>query len=219
MRSKKGLPLIVTGLLLVAAALFLTVFNLYEEQKAAQLSMAALLELPEEVRSHLPAEDAEEEPTEPELVYPDYVLNPYMDMPTVEADGHDYIGVLAIPALELELPVMSAWSYPNLKIAPCRYAGSAYLDDMVIAAHNYTRHFGRLKELSGGETVTFTDADGNVFTYEVEQVCIEDGTMLFQKAAAHTAILAERLPTPFGRQQIWDKIISNLTVSTAHLLK
>lgn len=168
MQSKKGLPLIVTGLLLVAAALFLTVFNLYEEQKAAKLSMAALLELPEEMRNHLPTEDATEEPTE--LVYPDYVLNPYMDMPTVEADGHDYIGVLAIPALELELPVMSKWSYPNLKIAPCRYVGSAYLDDMVIAAHNYTRHFGRLKELSGGETVTFTDADGNVFTYEVALV-------------------------------------------------
>ncbi len=170
MRNKKGLPLIVTGLLLVAAALFLTVFNLYEEQKAAQLSMAVLLELPEEMRNHLPTEDATEEPTEPELVYPDYVLNPYMDMPTAEVDGHDYIGVLAIPALELELPVMSQWSYSHLKIAPCRYTGSAYLDDMVIAAHNYTRHFGRLKELSGGETVSFTDADGNVFTYEVALV-------------------------------------------------
>ena len=46
MKSKKGLPLIATGLLLVVAALFLTVFNLYEEQKAAQLSMAVLRELP-----------------------------------------------------------------------------------------------------------------------------------------------------------------------------
>ena len=166
MKRKKGLPLIVTGLLLVAAALFLTVFNLYEAQKAARLSMAVLQELPENMRNHLPTEDrAGSEP-----VYPDYVLDPNMDMPTVAVDGHDYIGVLEIPALELELPVMSTWSYPNLKIAPCRYSGSAYLDDMVIAAHNYSQHFGRLKELSGGETVIFTDADGNVFTYEVALV-------------------------------------------------
>ena len=170
MKSKKGLPLIATGLLLVVAALFLTVFNLYEEQKAAQLSMAVLRELPEEMRNHLPIEDTTEDSAEADLVYPDYVLNPNMDMPAVEVDGHDYIGVLEIPALELDLPVMSTWSYPNLKIAPCRYTGSAYLDDMVIAAHNYSQHFGRLKELSGGETVIFTDADGNVFTYEVALV-------------------------------------------------
>ena len=132
--------------------------------------MAVLRELPEEMRNHLPIEDTTEDSAEADLVYPDYVLNPNMDMPAVEVDGHDYIGVLEIPALELELPVMSTWSYPNLKIAPCRYTGSAYLDDMVIAAHNYSQHFGRLKELSGGETVIFTDADGNVFTYEVALV-------------------------------------------------
>lgn len=152
------------GLLLIAAALFLIIFNLYEEQRAAELSRKVLLELPARMRTSLPEKKGE---TDPEPVIPDYILNPHMDMPAAEVDGHEYIGILAIPDLGLELPVMSRWSYSNLKIAPCRYTGSAYLDDMVIAAHNYTRHFGRLKELSGGETVTFTDADGNIFTYEV----------------------------------------------------
>ena len=171
-RKQDGFLWIALGLLLIAAALFLASYNLYEDQKAASQSQQVLLELLEEMRN-LPTEDeadTSEESTEPELVYPDYVLNPYMDMPTVEVEGNDFIGVLAIPDLELEVPVMSQWSYPHLKIAPCRYSGSAYLDDMVIAAHNYTRHFGRLKELSGGETVTFTDVDGNVFTYEVALV-------------------------------------------------
>lgn len=165
MKNKKGLPLIIMGLLLIAAALFLTVFNLYEEQRAAERSRRALMELLARMRASL-----SEEPVETEPVIPDYILNPYMDMPTNEVDGHAYIGILAIPDLELELPVMSEWSYPNLKISPCRYTGSAYLDNMVIAAHNYARHFGRLKELSGGETVIFTDADGNRFTYEVALV-------------------------------------------------
>ena len=90
-----------------------------------------------------------------------------MEMPVTEMDGIGYIGTLRIPALELELPVISEWSYPNLKIAPCRYVGSAYLNTLVIAAHNYQSHFGTLKNLSEGDAVTFTDMDGNLFCYEV----------------------------------------------------
>lgn len=102
-----------------------------------------------------------------EAYIPDYILNPEMDMPEEEVDGQKYIGVLKIPVLSLELPVISEWSYPSLRIAPCRYAGSAYLNSMVIAAHNYYSHFGYLKDLSPGDEVTFTDVDGNIFRYEV----------------------------------------------------
>ena len=91
-------------------------------------------------------------------------------MPTVEVDGNRYIGRVTIPALGLELPVMSQWSYPNLKIAPCRYQGSAYTGDLIIAGHNYRTHFGPLKNLGGGDAVLFTDADGNQFRYTVAQV-------------------------------------------------
>lgn len=41
------------------------------------------------------------------------------------------------------------------------------MDNLVIAAHNYTRHFGRLKKLLPGNTVIFTDVDGNCFNYNV----------------------------------------------------
>lgn len=51
-----------------------------------------------------------------------------------------------------------------------RYWGSAYRDDLVIAAHNYTRHFGSLKNVSVGDDVRFTDVDGNVFSYLVSEV-------------------------------------------------
>lgn len=163
-QNKKGLLLIVTGLLLVAAALLITAFNLYEAQRAEQAARTVLQELPEQMltteRTTAGAGDST----------PDYLLNPNMDMPTIEVDGHDYIGVLTIPSLGLELPVMGEWSYPNLKIAPCRYSGSAYLDNMVIAAHNYTHQFGRLQILSDKELVKFTDVEGNIFSYEVVQV-------------------------------------------------
>ena len=98
---------------------------------------------------------------------PAFVRYPDMEMPMKEIDGETYIGVVEIPSLELSLPVMSDWSYPQLKKAPCRYVGSVYSHDVVICGHNYDRHFGRLKELVPGDEVRFTDMDDNVFRYSV----------------------------------------------------
>lgn len=161
MAKKSGL-LIAIGLLLIAAALCLTSYNLYSSTKAGNAGAAAAERLAERISS-VPAEPGGEE-------LPDYVLNPEMDMPITEIDGHKYIGLLSIPSLSLELPVMSTWDYSLLNIAPCRYTGSVYLNDMVIAAHNYSTHFGRLNELSPGALVTFTDSDGNVFSYSVIEI-------------------------------------------------
>ena len=98
------------------------------------------------------------------------MLDPDMEMPefTLSSLGDiSCIGILEIPALDLQLPVISEWSYPALRLAPCRYTGSAYKGDLVIAAHNYQSHFGRLKTLSTGSEVIFTDAVGNRFVYQV----------------------------------------------------
>jgi len=102
-----------------------------------------------------------------EVEIPDYILNPDMKMPVVRHDGQDYIGILEIPAIDLKIPVISEWNYPRLRIAPCRYAGSAYTGNLVISAHNYATHFGGLKKLYEGAAVIFTDADGNRFNYRV----------------------------------------------------
>lgn len=162
-RSKKGTACVLLGALLLLSALGLTGYNLWDEDRAEKAAEGRVQAL----RAQTP--DLEEEELPPELI-PDYILNPGMEMPVLEIDGHDYIGYLSIPVLGLDLPVMSSLSYPKLKIAPCRYAGSAYLDNLIIAAHNYKRHFGGLKDLSIGDAVTFTDIDGNVFSYAVTEV-------------------------------------------------
>lgn len=101
---------------------------------------------------------------------PDYLLNPEMEMPEVslpELEEAGCIGILEIPSINIKLPVLSTWSYSLLKKAPCRYTGSIYLDNMVIAAHNSEAHFKKISNLQKGDIVTFTDAVGNVFTYSV----------------------------------------------------
>ncbi len=172
MKNNRGKILIFLGSLLIVAALCLAVYNLYDGRRAANAASQAVSRLEEQIPTSAPTEPAQvpavPEPTvSVEITPPDYVLNPEMEMPVAQIDGIGYIGILRIPALGLELPVIDGWSYPKLKIAPCRYTGSAYLDNLVIAAHNYQAHFGTLKNLLPGDTVTFTDMDGNVFTYAV----------------------------------------------------
>lgn len=67
--------------------------------------------------------------------------------------------------MDLSFPVMSDWDYAKLKISPCRYMGFVYQDNMVIAAHNYPKHFGNLKDLKSGDEVIFLDVSGNEFIY------------------------------------------------------
>lgn len=99
---------------------------------------------------------------------PDYVLNPNMDMPEVDVDGMSCVGTLEILSLDLNLCVTSTFSDENMKQLPCRYYGSIYKNNMVIVAHNYWFHFGRLNTLKSGDEVIFTDASGNQFKYSVD---------------------------------------------------
>lgn len=160
----------ITGLLLFAAALALSVYNLWDGYRAEQ-SREKLLEEYRDKNQNISDEGEQAEESDGQI--PDYQLNPEMEMPEVmleELDGAACIGVLEIPKIDLKLPVLSEWSYPLLKKAPCRYSGSAYLDNLVIAAHNYRTHFGKLKELETGDEVIFTDAAGNRFEYKVAVV-------------------------------------------------
>lgn len=166
----KGKPLIVLGLLLIAAALCLTAYNFYDEWRAQRSARQVVSILEPQLPAENPPEDLWESPADNEQIsIPDYILNPKMDMPVQTVDGVDYIGVLRIPEMDLELPVISQWSYPNLKNAPCRYGGSAYLDNLIICGHNYNSHFGNLKSLRPGDEVIFEDIDGNEFRYRMAE--------------------------------------------------
>lgn len=104
---------------------------------------------------------------EPELTMHDMQNDENAEMPEVEIDGERYIGQLKIPDLGLELPVISQWSYPSLKKAPCRYSGTIANGDLVLLGHSYKKHFGNLKNLKNGSQIEFQDIRGNQQKYEV----------------------------------------------------
>lgn len=156
------------GLILVTAAVLLLVYNLWDGHRARESEEAILAEYLQENKKASESPDASDKEDKQNI--PDYLLNPDMDMPeyTLKSLGDvACIGILEIPALDLELPVISSWSYSSLRLAPCRYSGSAYKGDLVIAAHNYQPHFGGLRTLPEGSEVFFTDAVGNRFSYYV----------------------------------------------------
>lgn len=170
----KGAVFITLGLLLIAAALSLVGYNLYDEARAGESVGQAVALLNQCIPTHVQEETSGDAQVETDALYyeeepviPDYILSPKMDMPVETINGKDYIGVLKIPALRRELPIISEWNMINLKVAPCRYMGSAYLNNLIICGHNYTAHFLNLKRLHEGDTVSFTDMDGNEFIYQV----------------------------------------------------
>ena len=156
--KKKGSFMMTIGLLLLAAALVLTGYNVWEAKRAEKFSSVALDAMIEHI----------EQNTSEQMGIPDYMLFPEKEMPTVLIDDLYYIGILQIPELDLNLPILdSEWSYPKLQKAPCRYIGSIYKNDMVIAGHNIWSHFSPIKKLEVGSEVQFIDAEGNVFNYTV----------------------------------------------------
>jgi sortase A len=182
----------VIGVLFLIASILLYIYNMWDTNRADETAAAALEILvsnnsrisakeevsetgtvPEKEGTHdqnLTEETQNSGGSGEEAAIPDYQLNPDMDMPMQEANGQQYIGVIDIEGISVTLPVISDWDYQKLKLAPCRYSGSAYQPGFVIMAHNYAGHFGKLDTLSYGSRVTFTDVDGNIFEYEVADI-------------------------------------------------
>ena len=154
MRKGFGIICLLLGVCFLLGAIGLVVYNRWEAENAATTTQQLLTQ----IRENLP----EAPVTQPTM--PDTAVR---EMTTVQVDGYDCVGVLTIPTLGLELPVLADWSYAKLKKAPCHYYGSCYGTDFVIAAHNYNAHFGRLSQLQPGDPVLFTDAEGVTHTYEV----------------------------------------------------
>lgn len=167
--KKRGTVLFIIGLILIAAGIALACFNLVTDARAGAAGKTITKHLMQQIPPTVPAlDDLPQSFDMPEEVeYPDYLLDPMRDMPTVELDGIAYVGLVRIPSQELELPVLAECTADNLKVAPCRFSGSVYLDNMVICAHNYSSHFGKMINLRIGDAVTFTDVEGNVFCYSV----------------------------------------------------
>ena len=149
MRKWIGIICVLLGAICIISSVGFVAYNRWENENAEDIAQDLL----EDIQSII-------EEKQPEQFLPE-------EMATVKVDGYECIGILSVPVLDLELPVLTDWSYAKLKKAPCHYYGTYYEKDFVIAAHNYKSHFGRLSELQAGVIVVFTDINNIEHYYEV----------------------------------------------------
>ena len=161
MRNKVGSFCILVGMIFMGAAALLFVRN-QQEAKQAEIKSEAAFEQMNRVISEKEKKESVENLIPKEIETEDQLL-----MKEIMIEGQAYIGYISIPTLNLELPVLSEWDYDLLKIAPCRYQGSVLDEKMILMAHNYEIHFGRIDELGIGDSIYFTDVDGKIYDYEV----------------------------------------------------
>lgn len=165
MSRRAGAALMALGLLLLGAAGGLSARNRAEDAAAGASSARALAMVDAVIESAAVREENSCAGGDP-------------GMPQVQIDGMNYIGRLRIPTLELELPILSQWDDDRLKIAPCRYSGTARGGDLVLLAHNYRKHFGPIRHLEPGDELSFEDMEGTVFVYEVTGSIVVEPTAL-----------------------------------------
>ena len=151
MKKRVWTVVTVLGILFLAGAAGLTLWNFNTDQAAAEESRSLLTELAEAIPE-----------VEAQPVFP--VEN---GMPVVEVEGQNYMGAINFPDLDRELPVLASYELEKLKIAPAVYHGTPTTGDLVICAHNYRSHFGPLQRLPIGAQVLLKAVDGNLYEYQV----------------------------------------------------
>lgn len=143
---------VLTGTLLLIAAciiLFLWHWNIHASQQQTQHYVYTLRSLIPEVQNAALEERSNNA------------------MPRLSLDGADFIGILEIPRYDSALPVCADWG--NTTSYPRCLRGSIYDRSIQIGATTQTGQYDFYRDLSVGDSVFFTDMEGNRYT-----LCVSD---------------------------------------------
>ena len=92
-------------------------------------------------------------------------------MSVLSVDGTDFVGIIELPHYESVLPVCAGWGKASKY--PCRFGGSIYDGTMQIGATTQKGQYDFYRELSVGDTVIYTDVEGNRYTFAITSLRYE----------------------------------------------
>ncbi len=153
--SKRSKWLILGGCLLLLCSLGLFIY----EQVAAGIARKTTADMVARLEEILPPESMG-------------VMDTYssMQMPSIEMDGVNIIGILKIPAQDVALPVGAVWDTKTRTSFPRRFSGTVYDGSLIVGGYDQKGQFDCLKKMDVGDIVTVTDMTGAEFTYTVQRI-------------------------------------------------
>lgn len=100
-----------------------------------------------------------------------YSNNDYTTVTLNENSNFFVIGIIEIPKINIQYPILSHTNDELLKISPCRFYGPFpnEIGNLCIAAHNYddNRFFSNLHKLSVGDSINIYDLNSQKLIYYV----------------------------------------------------
>lgn len=106
-------------------------------------------------------------------------------MSVLSVDGIDFAGIVEFPRYESALPICADWG--KISKYPCRFSGSIYDGTMQIGATTQKGQYDFYRELSVGDTVIYTDVEGNQYTFAIT-------SLRYEKHADQAALQFEEVP-------------------------
>ena len=171
---KKGFTIqkvcVLVGICLLAGAvviLALWSWNIHSSEKQAQYYVNTLQALMPEPQNAVPEERRDN------------------TMSVLSVDGIDFVGIVELPRYESTLPICADWGKTSKY--PCRFSGSVYDGTMQIGATTQKGQYDFYRELSVGDTVIYTDVEGNRYTFTIT-------TLRYEKHADQAALQYEEAP-------------------------
>ena len=90
--------------------------------------------------------------------------------------AHESIAKLYVEKIDLEIAVLSKWSYELLEVSVNKFGGPEPNEsgNFIVIGHNYSNgeHFGNLDLIEIGDLIELTDLSGRKITYEVYEMLI-----------------------------------------------
>ena len=163
------------GIFLLAAAVLLVAFWQWRMSRSAQLADSYV----HTIRTLIP---------EPQSALPEERMD--NTMPVLSLDDTDFVGILEVPQFGSALPVCGDWG--DISQYPCRLSGSVYDRTIQIGGTAQKGQYDFYRELSVGDSVFFTDMEGNRYTYAVTGIRYSkhaDQTTLQKEDAALTLFI------------------------------